>query len=69
MVTDWQMKAVIVLLLVLLAAASVVAYGRAEAAGLAVSVLHPYQPDESISLLLSGSALIMLAGAVRRLTL
>jgi hypothetical protein len=66
---DWQMKVVIVLLLVLLAAASVVAYSRTEAAGVAVSVLHPSQADESISLLLSGSALIGLAGAVRRLTL
>jgi hypothetical protein len=62
------MKAVIVLFLVLLAAATVVAYGRADTAGMAAAVLFPSQADESISLLLSGSALIGLAGAVRRLT-
>jgi hypothetical protein len=65
--TDWKMKAVIVLMLVLLAAATVVAYGHADAAGLA-AVLQTSQPDEAVSLLLSGSALIGLAGAVRRMT-
>lgn len=65
--TDWKMKAVIVLMLVLLAAATVVAYGHADAAGFAVA-LQTSQPDEAVSLLLSGSALIGLAGAVRRMT-
>ena len=65
--TDWKMKAVIVLMLVLLAAATVVAYGHTDAAGIA-AVLQTSQPDEAVSLLLSGSALIGLAGAVRRMT-
>jgi hypothetical protein len=65
--TDWKMKAVIVLMLVLLAAATVVAYGHTDAAGIA-AVLHTTPPDEAVSLLLSGTALIGLAGAVRRMT-
>jgi hypothetical protein len=63
------MKAMVVLILVLLAAATVVAYGHADmAAGMAAVVAHTSQADEPIALLLSGSALIGLAGAVRRLT-
>jgi len=66
--TGWNMKAVIVLMLVLLAAATVMAYGHGDTAGIAAAVLNSTQPDEPIALLLSGSALIGLAGAVRRLT-
>ena len=69
MATGWKMKAVVVLILVLLTAATVVAYGHAEAAEMAAAVLLPRQADESISLLLSGSALIGLAGALRRLAI
>ena len=36
--------------------------------GMAAAVLHSSQPAEPISLLVSGTALIGLAGAVRRLT-
>ncbi len=60
----------VVLILVLLAAATVVAYGHADmAAGMAAVVAHTSQADEPVALLLSGSALIGLAGAVRRLTI
>ena len=69
MATGWNMKAVIVHMLVLLAAATVMAYSHGEAAGMAVAVLNSTHPDEPLTLLLSGSALIGLAGAVRRLTL
>lgn len=68
MATGWKMKVVIVLMLVLVAAATVVAYGHTDAAGMAAAVLHSSQPAEPISLLVSGTALIGLAGAVRRLT-
>jgi hypothetical protein len=61
------MKALVVMILVLLAAGSAVAYGRAEmAAGMISVVPHPFRADEPIWLMLSGSALIGLAGALRR---
>jgi hypothetical protein len=61
------MKAFVVMILVLLAAASAVTYGRADmAAGVASMVAHTAQADEPIWLLLSGTALIGLAGALRR---
>jgi hypothetical protein len=67
--TGWNMKVFVVMMLVLLAAASAVAYGRADvAAGMASVVAHTSQADEPIWLLLSGSALIGLAGALRRST-
>ena len=67
METGWHMKALVVLVLVILAAASLVAYGRADvAAGMAAVVSLTSHPDEPIALLLSGSALIGLAGALRR---
>ena len=63
------MKALSVLALAVLAG-SVVAYGSADvAAGMAAVVSHTSQADEPITLLLSGSALIGLAGALRRLAL
>ena len=62
------MKALLVLILVSLAAATVMAYGRAEAAavGIASVVPHSTRAAEPIILLLSGSALIGVAGALRR---
>jgi hypothetical protein len=64
------MKAMVVLILLLLAAASVVAYGHTEmAAGMAAMVAHSSQTDEPMALLLSGTALIGLAGALRRFSL
>jgi hypothetical protein len=61
------MKALVVLVLVIVAAASLVAYGRADvAAGMAAVVDHTPHTNEPIALLLSGSGLIGLAGALRR---
>ncbi len=66
MATGWKMKVVVVLILVSLAAATAMAYGRADVAvGLSV-VSHAHRATEPIALLLSGSALIGLAGALRR---
>jgi hypothetical protein len=63
------MKAFVVMMLVLLAAASAAAYGRADmAAGMASVVAHTSRAVEPIWLLLSGSALIGLAAALRRST-
>ena len=68
MATGWNMKALFVLILVSLAAATVMAYGRAEvvAVGIASVVPHSSRAAEPVVLLLSGSALIGLAGALRR---
>ena len=69
MATGWQMKALFLLAL-MMGVASVAAYGYASGdvtAGMAALVSHPSQADEPIALLLSGSALIALAGALRRL--
>jgi len=61
------MKAFLVLILVGLTAATVMAYGRAEVAAGIVSVgPHASRAVEPLILLLSGSALIGLAGALRR---
>jgi hypothetical protein len=63
------MKALVVMVLALLAAGSAVAYGRAEmAAGMVSVVAHTPLADEPIWLLLSGGALIGLAGVLRRST-
>jgi hypothetical protein len=68
--TGWNMKVFVVMMLVLLAAATAAAYGRADmAAGMASVVAHTSQANEPFWLLLSGSALIGLAGALRRSTL
>lgn len=66
--TGWKMKAMLVLTLVLLTAATVMAYGGADVASMAAAVSQTAQADEPITLLLSGSALIALGGALRRLT-
>lgn len=61
------MKALLVLILVSLAAATVMAYGRAGAAvGIVSAVSHSSRAVEPIVLLLSGSVLIGVAGALRR---
>lgn len=60
------MKALVVLVLVIVAAASLVAYGRADVAAGMAAVVHTSHADEPIALLLSGSALIGLGGALRR---
>ena len=62
------MKAFVVMILVLLAAASAFAYGRIEMAAGVASVVHRSPVDEPIWLLLSGSVLIGVAGALRRST-
>ena len=58
---DWEMKALFVLSLVLVAAATAVAYGQVDV------VTDVQNSHESAALLLSGSLLIGLAGALRRL--
>ena len=65
--TDWDMKALTVLTLVILIAATALAYGHSEVAAV-VSASAPEWPGEPTMLLLSGSALLGLAGAVRRCT-
>jgi hypothetical protein len=59
------MKAILVILLVVLAAASVVGYGRLDVAATVLS--HTREATEPAALLLSGSALLAVAGALRRL--
>jgi len=58
------MKAILVILLVLAAAVSAVAYGSDVAATIAS---HAAEPTEPAALLLSGSALLAAAGALRRM--
>jgi hypothetical protein len=60
---DGEMKALLVLSLMLLAAATAVAYGQMEV------VADVQNSHESAALLLSGSLLIGLAGALRRRSL
>ena len=64
----WEMKALLMLTLMLLVAATALAYGRADVAA-GVSTVAAYTPhaSEPAALLLSGSALLGLAGALRRL--
>ena len=65
-----EMKVVLVSVLVLLAAASVVAYGNlAVASGMTAAVHAAGHTSEPAALLLSGSLLLGLAGAVKRFTL
>ena len=63
------MKALLVLAIVLLGAATAFAYGRADMAGdLSTVVEHTTEMvfSEPVLLLLSGAVLLMLGGAVRR---
>lgn len=67
MVTGWEMKALLVLALIVFAAATALAYGHADvAAGVRDAVSHTSWPTEPTALLISGSALIGLGGALRR---
>jgi len=66
------MKAMVVLILILivLAAATAIAYARTDVVvGVATITTRAARPDEPIALLLSGSTLIAVAGALRRLSL
>jgi len=62
--------AVLIVFLVALAAATAIAYARTDVvAGVATITARAARPDEPIALLLSGSTLIVVAGALRRLSL
>ena len=66
------MKALVVLIVILvaLAAATAIAYARTDVAvGVATITTRAARPNEPIALLLSGSTLILVAGALRRLSL
>jgi phosphate/sulfate permease len=68
--TDWEMKVLLVLAIVLLGAATAFAYGRADvAAGVSVVVAQTAHVavSEPAALLISGGLLLVLASAVRRL--
>jgi hypothetical protein len=62
---DGEMKGLLVITLTLLAAATALAYGHSEMATL---VTESSWPGEPATLLLSGSALLGVAGALRRIT-
>jgi hypothetical protein len=68
-VTDKEMKALLVLVLLLITAATALAYGSDVATGM--SVVAAATPTivitEPLAMLLSGGLLLVLAGAVRRL--
>jgi hypothetical protein len=59
-----EMKVVLVFAIVLVAAATAYAYGHA---GVSMTAVVSHVPAEPTALLLSGSVLLGLAGAVRRL--
>jgi hypothetical protein len=61
------MKAILVLAILLIAAASALAYGASVTAGVSVVTTHGTRATETTTLLLSGGLLLGLAGAVRRL--
>ena len=65
------MKAKVVLTLILIVlAATAIAYARTDVVvGVATITTRAARPDEPIALLLSGSTLIAVAGALRRLSL
>jgi hypothetical protein len=65
---DWEMKVLLVLVLMLVAAATALAYGHTGVSA-GVTAVAARAINEPIALLLSGSALLGLAGAVRRLPL
>ena len=65
------MKALVVLIVIFtaLAAATAIAYARTDVAvTVATITARAARPDEPIALLLSGSTLIAVAGALRRLS-
>jgi hypothetical protein len=66
------MKALVVLIVILiaLAAATAIAYARTDVAvGVATITARAARPGEPIALLLSGSTLLAVAGALRRLSI
>jgi len=62
-----EMKVILVLVILLIAAASALAYGASVTAGVSVVTSHGTRATETTTLLLSGSLLLGLAGAMRRL--
>ena len=64
---DGEMKGLLVITLMLLAAATALAYGHSEMATLVTESSWSW-PGEPATLLLSGSALLGVAGALRRIT-
>ena len=64
------MKAKVVLTLILIVlAATAIAYARTDVVGVATMTTRAARPDEPIALLLSGSTLIAVARALRRLSI
>jgi|RhiMetStandDraft_4_1073278.scaffolds.fasta_scaffold2065761_1 hypothetical protein len=63
------MKVILVLSIVLIAAATALAYGASVTAGTSVVTAHASRATETTTLLLSGGLLLGLAGAVRRMPL
>ena len=60
------MKVLLVLAIVLIAAATALAYSANVATGVSMVTAHASRTTEATTLLLSGSLLIGIAGAVRR---
>lgn len=69
METGREMKALLILALMVLAAATALAYGRAELAAGVALVTDGWKAGEPAALLLSGSALLGLGGALKRFTI
>jgi hypothetical protein len=64
------MKAKVVLTLILIVLAAAIAYARTDVVvGVATITTRAARPDEPIALLLSGSTLIAVARALRRLSI
>ena len=67
MATGCEMKALLVLVLTVAAAATAFAYGHTDVAtSVFVAVAASSRPTEPTTLLISGSALLALGGALRR---
>jgi hypothetical protein len=68
MAVGWEMKVILVLGLMLVAAATAFAYGQTSVVE-GVNAVTSHSLTEAAALLLSGGALLGIAGAVRRLPL
>ena len=68
MAVGWEMKVILVLVLMLVAAATALAYGHSSVSD-GVTAVASHSFTEAAALLLSGGALLGIAGAVRRLPL
>jgi hypothetical protein len=66
--TDGEMKGLTVLTLLILIAATALAYAHTDVSAVVSAASAPDWPGEPAMLLLSGSALLALGGAVRRYT-